>query len=82
MLPAKRTSGWAKKLLELADDRLGALVIGRDAGPHQAVGRGQAVDDVDMQVGAGAQQPVGGVEARGSRAHDGNAVGHGRPLSI
>ena len=74
--------GLAQKLFELADDRLGALVVGRHARPHQAIGRGQAVDDVDMQVGAGAQQPVGGIEARGARAHDGNAVGHGRPLSI
>ena len=53
ILPAKRTSGWASSRSNWRDDRLGALVIGRHAGPHQAIGRRQAVDDVDMQVRVG-----------------------------
>jgi hypothetical protein len=57
-------------------------MVGRDAGAHQAERRGQAVDDVDVQIGIGAQQPVGGIESRRPRAHDGDAMSHGGPLSI
>jgi len=57
-------------------------MVGRHAGPDQAVRRRQAIDDVDMKVGIGAQQPVGGIKARRAGTHDGNAVSHGGSLSI
>jgi len=74
--------GSGKQAIELARHGLGALVIGRHAGPDQAVRRRQAVDDVDMKVRIGAQQPVGGIKAGRARAYDGDAMSHGGPLSI
>ena len=55
--------GPGQQAVELARHGLGALVIGRHARPHEAVGSRQAVDDVDMKVRIGAQQPVGGIKA-------------------
>ena len=71
-----------QELIELADHGFGALVVGRDAGPDQPEGRGQAVDDVDAEVRPAAQQPVRGIEAGRAGADDGNPVSHGGPLSI
>ena len=74
--------GPGKQAVELPRHGLGALVIGRHAGPDQAVRRRQAVDDVYVKVRIGAQQTVGGIKARRARAHDGDAMSHGGPLSI
>ena len=43
-----------QQAVELAGHRLGALVVRRDAGPHQPVRRRQAVDQVYAKVGIGA----------------------------
>ena len=69
--------GLGQQPLELAHDRLGALMIRRHAGTHQAERRRQAIDQVDAQVRAGAQQAVSGIKPRRPRPHDGNPMGHG-----
>ena len=83
--------GLCQQLLELAHDRLGALMVGRHTRPDQAKRRRQTVDDIDVKGGPGnrraAQQPVGGIEARRTGPHDGysmrrNPMSHGGPLSI
>ena len=65
---------------EDAGDGLDLLVVGRDAAAHEAVGRGQAVEhvDVDRLVGA-PEERLGGVEAGRPGTDDGDA--HGGPSS-
>src|SRR3546814_18317100 len=60
-------------------DRLDGLVIGRDAGPNQAIGDRQAVDDVDRDV-AGLLQRLGRIIARRTRPADRDMT-H-QPISI
>ncbi len=72
----------SQQLVELADHGLGALMIWRDPCADQPERRGQAVDDVDAQIGPAAQQPVCGIEAGRTGADDGNPVSQDGPLSI
>ena len=69
--------GLGQQPFELPDHRLGALVVGRHAGADQAERRRQAVDQVDAEIGALAQQAAGRIEAAGARANDGNSIRHG-----
>jgi len=73
--------GLGEQAVELADHRLGALVVGRNTRSNETEGCRQAIDDVDMKIGTAAQQAVGGVEARGARPYDGNPVSHVDSLS-
>ena len=62
-------------LVEGRGDRLDLLVVGRHAGADQAVGRGEAVEHVDLDDEVLLlQQVVGGIEAVG-RADDGDSQG-------
>jgi hypothetical protein len=61
------------------DDALDAGVVGRDAVAHQAVGRGQVVEQVDRHVEAplSLEQDVGRVDAGGAGTDDGESqLGH------
>ena len=61
-------------LVEGRGDGLDLLVIGGHAGAHQAVRRGHAVEEIDLDdVGLLLQQMVGGVEAGGPRTDDGDS---------
>ena len=52
---AGKTHVWlGQQAIELAGHRLGALMIGRDACPHQPVRRRQTVDEVYAEFGIGA----------------------------
>ena len=68
--------GLGQQPLELSNHRLGALVIGRHAGADEAERRRQAVDQVDPEVRALAQQAISGIEAARPRADDCNSVRH------
>src|SRR6185437_13614140 len=61
--------------VEDSGDRLGALVVWRDAGADEAIGRRQAVDDVDARPRRLAHQPLGEVAAGGAAADDGDVEG-------
>ena len=74
--------GLGQQPVELARDGLGALMVRCHARPHQPMRRRQAFDQVDVEVRTGAQQPVGGIEAGRTGAHDGNPMSHDGPLSI
>ncbi len=63
-------------LLVDAHDGLDLGMVGRDAGAHEAVRRGQALEHVDVEV-AFLEQMAGGVEAGGTGADDGDAHGRG-----
>lgn len=58
---------------ELIGDLLGVGVIRRDPRAHQPVRGGQAVDQRDGDMRTRLQQFGGGIEATGSRAHDGHS---------
>ena len=63
-------------LLVDARDRLDLRVVGRDAGAHEAPGRGQALDHVDLELLAAVLEQVpGGVEAGRAGADHGDANG-------
>ena len=62
------------RLREGPRDRLDVLVVGRDAEANEPPRRRQAVEDVDLDArGLALQERVGGVEARGPGADDGDA---------
>ena len=55
------------------DDGFDLLVVRGHPAAHQAVGRGQAVEEVDADFKAGGlEQGLGGIEARGSGSDDGD----------
>ncbi len=51
------------------------VVVGGDAPSHEAVGRGEAVEEVDGDVGRGLLQGLGGVESGGAGPDDRDAKG-------
>ncbi len=61
----------------LVDPRHGLdlRMVGRHAEPDEAPGRGQPLDQIDLNRRLGRQQSAGGIEARGTRADDRNAHG-------
>ena len=59
-----------------AGDVLGLGVVGGDATADQPVGGGQALDDVEGDIGAGLQQRLGGIEPGRPRADDCHAYRH------
>src|SRR5690606_22992229 len=63
----------AEGALVEARDRLQLLVVGRHAEAHQAVRRGQAVEQVDGDVLTPLEERLGGVEASGAGTDDGDA---------
>jgi hypothetical protein len=57
-------------------DALDLLVVGRDAEAHEAVGRGETVEQVDLRHDArDLHRSVGDVEAARARPDDGDAEG-------
>jgi hypothetical protein len=61
-----------QQLVELALDRLGALMIRRDAEAHQSEGCRQPVEHVDARLGQLLDQALGGVETGRAAADDGD----------
>ena len=59
-----------RDLLEGARDRLDLRMVGRDAEAHEAPGRRQPLDHVDLDRDVGAEQRAGGVEAGRAGADD------------
>jgi hypothetical protein len=55
----------------------GTLMIRRHAESHQAIGRGQAVEDVDFQVWPLAEQGIGAKQSGRTAADYGDMVQHG-----
>ena len=70
-------AGMGGGLLVDAGDGLDLGVVGGDAGAHEAPGRGQALEHVDLELAPRGvlQQVPGGVEAGGAGADHGDADG-------
>jgi hypothetical protein len=60
--------------LEGLVEALDLLMVGRDPGAQQPPGRGQALEQVDLDVAARPQQAVRGERARRAGADDGHTM--------